>query len=270
MSRNFELLQRLGMEQGMFAQQQAAAAVAPGLEPLPETEEIPIAVVDYATPGGETDLEPAPDLDLMGEEREEIARLVNKLFLIPGTSTARVVAMAGIEPGDGCTWMTGYVAKFLASHVNRPVCVVDANLANPSLHRSFAVEPSEGFAEALQSYEPIRRFGQQVWCKNLFLITAGQESSNWQALLASDRMRARLAELRAEFEYVIFDVPPLSDGNTSAALGSLVDGVVMVLRANSTRRELAKKAVDDLGEAHTRILGAVLNQHEADAVLTRT
>ena len=184
MSRNFELLQRLGMEQGIFAQQ--AAAAAPGVEPRIETEEdLPIAVVDYVTPGTETDLEPAPELDLPGEEREEIARLVNKLFLIPATAMARVVAMAGIESGDGCTWMTGYVAKFLAAHVTRPVCVIDANLQNPSLHKCFGVEPGEGLSDALQSFEPIRRFGQQVWCKNLFFISAGPEISNWQALLRS-------------------------------------------------------------------------------------
>lgn len=269
MSRNFELLQRLGMEQGIFQQPAAqAAAAAPERQPAAE-EDLPVAVVDYVIPEDEAALEPAPELGLPEEQREEIARLVNKLFLIPATSMARVVAMAGIEPGDGCTWMTGYVAKFLASHVNRPVCVIDANLQNPALHHSFGLERGEGLAEALQSFEPIRRFGQQVWCKNLFFISAGQEVSNWSALLASDRMRSRLAELRSEFEYVLFDVPALSEGNQGVALASLVDGVVMVLRANSTRRELARKAVDDLGESQVRILGAVLNQHQEEPELVR-
>ena len=261
MSRNFELLQRLGMEQDLFVQQQSAAGTFPA-------EEMPIAVVeDHVGPFGQAgyaptaDMGPPPELDLEGGEREEISRLVNKIFLIPSTSPARVVAMAGAESGDGCTWVTGYVAKFLAAQVTSPVCEVDANLQSPGLHEAFGVERGIGLGEALVAIDPIRRYAKPVWQNNLFLVTAGQQAENWQGLLASERMRSRLVELRSEFEYVILDVPALSDRNQGVILGPQVDGVVMVVRANSTRREMARKAVDDLTEAHVRILGAVLNQH---------
>jgi Mrp family chromosome partitioning ATPase len=79
-------------------------------------------------------------------------------------------------------------------------------------------------------------------------------------LLNSDRMRSRLAELRTEFDYVLIDAPPLSLGNEAVLIGRGVDGLVMVLKANSSRRESVRKAIQDLENARVPVLGAVLNQ----------
>jgi len=73
-------------------------------------------------------------------------------------------------------------------------------------------------------------------------------------------MRLRLAELGREFDYLLIDSPALSICNDAVVLGCASDGVVMVLKANSSRRESAKKALDELQTARARVLGAVLNQ----------
>jgi Mrp family chromosome partitioning ATPase len=73
-------------------------------------------------------------------------------------------------------------------------------------------------------------------------------------------MRQRLAELRKYFEYVLIDAPALTPGNDGIMLGRAAEGVVLVLKANASRREAARKAVQDLQNAGARILGAVLNQ----------
>jgi Mrp family chromosome partitioning ATPase len=73
-------------------------------------------------------------------------------------------------------------------------------------------------------------------------------------------MRLRLSELRAEFDYVLLDVAALSDANDAVLLGSGTEGVVLVLKANSSRRESARNAIQDLQNAKARVLGAVLNQ----------
>jgi Mrp family chromosome partitioning ATPase len=78
-------------------------------------------------------------------------------------------------------------------------------------------------------------------------------------MLGSDRMRLLLPELRREFDYVLIDAPPLRGGDDTLMLGRNAEGVVLVLRANSSRRETARKAVQDLEAAQIRVLGAVLN-----------
>jgi Mrp family chromosome partitioning ATPase len=73
-------------------------------------------------------------------------------------------------------------------------------------------------------------------------------------------MRSRLAELRSIFDYVLIDAAPMNACNDAIVLGGLSDGVVLLLKANSSRRETARKALQDLQTANVPALGAVLNQ----------
>jgi len=137
---------------------------------------------------------------------------------------------------------------------------VDANLRSPGLHREFGVTNHYGLADALQVHNPVRGFVTQLSRPNLWLLSCGEQAQEWEALVASDRMRARLTELRGIFDYVLIDAPALSASNDVTSLARASEGVVLVLRAHSSRREVARKAVKDFGNAGVRVLGAVLNQ----------
>ena len=80
------------------------------------------------------------------------------------------------------------------------------------------------------------------------------------ALLNSELMSARIAELRSEFDYVLIDVPPLNSYSDGLVLAHLSDGLVMVLEANATRREAALRVAENLRAKQVRVLGAVLNK----------
>jgi Mrp family chromosome partitioning ATPase len=73
-------------------------------------------------------------------------------------------------------------------------------------------------------------------------------------------MRLRLTELRQYFEYVLLDAPPLSVGSEAMTLGRSAEGVILVLKANASRRDSVRKAVQDLQNTGVRVLGAILNQ----------
>jgi len=246
MSRNFELLQNLGKAQEILE--------ASGL-PVAGTElEGPLAI-----PLHDSNVTPSP-LAMEEEQREEVAKLVQRVFLLPNKDMARAVAFSGTEPGNGCSWICARAAEILAAHVAGTVCIVDANLRVPSLHAYFGVENHHGLTESLSSAEPLRSFVHPIGGKNLWLLSCGAETENWQALLGSDRMRLRLAELRSQVDYVLVDGPALTAGNDAVSLALSMDGLVLVLKANSSRRDSVRKAVQDLHEAGVRVLGAVLNQ----------
>jgi Mrp family chromosome partitioning ATPase len=107
---------------------------------------------------------------------------------------------------------------------------------------------------------PVRNFAHQVNGGNLWVITCGSKTTDPHSLLTSDGLRARLAELRAEFDYVLIDGPPVNLCADATVLGKLADGVVLVVQANSTHREVARKAKESLASANVRLLGAVLNK----------
>ena len=70
----------------------------------------------------------------------------------------------------------------------------------------------------------------------------------------------RVADLRHDFSYVLIDAPPLSHYADAAVFGRMADGLVMVLEANTTRRETARKAKQLLDDCGVSVLGAVLNK----------
>ena len=242
MSRNFELLQRIGREQTLYT-----------TPPVAEVDQLTEQPVVFSEPVGSS-------LAMSGGELEEFTKLVQRLFIMPGNDSPRSVVFAGAERGNGCSWVCGRVAEVLASQTSGSVCLVDANLRRPGLHSQFGVENHYGLSDALMKPDPVRSFVSNVGRPNLWLISCGSNAEGAQNLLSADRMRSRLSELRAEFDYVLVDVAALGDANDAVLLGCGGDGVVLVLKANTSRRESARKAVQDLQTAKVRVLGAVLNQ----------
>jgi len=195
-----------------------------------------------------------------GMVRDEITKLVQSLFLFPEVKRPRRVVFAGTESGSGCTWICAHAAEVLASQIRASVCVVDCNLRSPRLHQQLGLENHHGLSDALNSSGPVRQYARQLSRTNLWLLSCGSTAENWQTLLASDRMRQRLTELRAAFDYILIDATPLGICNDAIVLGGLSDGVVLVLKANSSRREKARQALQDLRAANIPIFGAILNQ----------
>ncbi len=230
----------------MFQASTEATAVEPTLvEPITETPSQPI------------ELQPLR-LKMEDTQKDEIFKLVQRVFLMPGDSS-RAVVVAGMESGVGASWICARMAEVLAAQTSGSVCVVDANLRAPGLHREFGVPNHFGLTDALQVNDPVRRFVTSLSRPNLWLLSCGAEVPGMQNMLGSERMRSLLPELQKEFDYVLIDAPSVGSGDDSLVLGRSSEGVVLVLRANSSRRETARKAVRNLEHANVRVLGAVLN-----------
>lgn len=241
MSRNFELFRQLGRGQEIL---QEVEKPSPALteEPLVES------------------LVPTTTFAALGNVREEVNKLVRNLFFVPGADAPRHVVFAGTESGTGCSWISSHVAEILAPQVRGSVCLVDCNLYAPSLHERFNAPNHHGLNDALVGSGSIRQYLHRLSPSNLYLLSSGSVQEIQQALLASDSMRSRITELYSQFDYVLFDVASLNTCNDGFVLGGLADGIVLVLRANSSRRETALKALQELEATQVEVLGTVLNQ----------
>jgi Mrp family chromosome partitioning ATPase len=189
---------------------------------------------------------------------EEVLRLVQQVFRT-SPEQPRVVVFSSVGPGDGCTWVCMNSALTLASQNPGSICVVDANLRSPSLHKEFSIENRAGLSEALSQSGSIRNYVQQIAGSNLWVLPAGSVA-NLQPQLVFESLRVRLAELRAEFETVLIDTPPASLYSDAVQMGRLSDGVILVLQGNTTRRESALSVKESFDAANVRLLGAVLNK----------
>jgi len=248
MSRNFELLNQAGKIHDVLTSD---------LEPELRVGPVPVAMeAEELVP----EVPLAQSLEIKGTARDEINKLVQRLFLVSGAHNPRRVVFTGNEPGVGCSWVCAHAAESLAAQVQGTVCIVDCNLRSPGLHKMYGLENHYGLSDALVGSGTVRKYARPLSRKNLWMLSCGSSTESWPTLLTSDRMRSRMSELMAQFDYLMLDVAPLQNCNDGIVLGGLCDGVVLVLKANASRRETARKALHELKTANVETLGAVLNQ----------
>jgi Mrp family chromosome partitioning ATPase len=240
MSKIFELRQNIGVS----------------LDQTPVTE-VPHALVTPETRSGRGGL--AVSLQFDQHAHEECLQLVQRLFLLRA-EPPRCVVLAGVDHGNGCSSICAQVADLLSANTSGSVCLVDANLRSPSLAQSFGLASDRGLTDALLQDGPVADFAQQFRRSNLWLLSCGSLTPDFPGLLNSKCLDRRLTELRAEFDYVLIDAPPLRQYGDAVTLGWLADGVVLILEANSTRREFARQIVERLEATQIKILAAVLNK----------
>jgi polysaccharide biosynthesis transport protein len=185
--------------------------------------------------------------------------LVERLFL-RRTPAPRMVVFASVDHGSGCSQVAVLTAKTLTAMASGGVCLVEANFHSPALPRILGTTNYSGLSDALRGPGEIASFAKPVWKQGLWLLSSGRKTADSAALLTSERMTQRSAELRSAFEFVIVDAPPLAHHPEATALAELSDGVVLILEAGSTRRKAARAAVENLRASGTAVLAAILNK----------
>jgi len=183
-------------------------------------------------------------------------QLVRRLFLAAGDEVPRAVVFCTVEKGNARNWISAQVAELLTYHTHSSVCIVDADVANPSLHTYFGVENSEGLAQAVLERGSVQEFSRPVGPSGLRLISAGTlpPGADCNSLIGSGRLDARISELRAGFGYVVVDAPPA----TSNCVAAITDGVILVVEPSFTPRQAAREAKEGIEAAGGHLLGAVL------------
>ena len=197
--------------------------------------------------------------DLEAITREEEVKLVQRVFPATSPESPRVALFTGLESEAGCAPTCARVAEILAGRSEGPVCVVDANFRLPSLHEYFGVENLKGLAEATVESGPVQNFAQQIPEPDLWLMTSGKASGKLRFPVMADGLRVRIEELRDTFKYVIIHSGPLRLETSAMLLSRWTDGVVLVLEANATRRDAARRVKEILDAANVSVLGVVLN-----------
>jgi protein-tyrosine kinase len=192
---------------------------------------------------------------------DEVMKLVQRVFILPGAAQAPgAVAFAGVDRAAGCSWVCAHTSEVLADQVTGSVCIADANLRAPSLHEHFRFSNGAGFTEAMNGTKPMHEYARRASGSQLWLITAGATGKEPTGAPNPARLRARIGELRDEFDYVLLDTPPIHTYGDVALLAQLTDGTILVVGSNTTRREPAGIPKESLEAARVPILGAVLNK----------
>ena len=161
-------------------------------------------------------------------------------------------------PGEGKTSVASNLAISWAQ-TGAAVCLVESDLRRPSVSRFFGVEGRLGLSDVLVGEARLDDVLLPWNHSMLTVLPAGSLPPDPAALLGSSAMRGLVDTLRQRFDVVIYDSPPVLSVTDGIVLGEQVDGIVLVLRAGTSRREHVAAVVESLRHARLMLFGTVLN-----------
>ncbi|MFD0682145.1 MULTISPECIES: CpsD/CapB family tyrosine-protein kinase [unclassified Paenibacillus] len=171
----------------------------------------------------------------------------------------KTITITSANPGEGKTSTAVNLAVAYAQ-AGKKVMLVDADLRKPALHHAFNSDNSRGLTNFLANQIDIHEIIRDTPIENLSLILSGHIPPNPSELLASPRMHTLLAELKENYDIVLFDTSPALTLTDAKVMAAISDGVLLVVEYGKVKRDVAKKLRDDLIHVKANLLGVVLNK----------
>jgi len=160
--------------------------------------------------------------------------------------------------GEGKSATTANLGVALAQ-TGQKVIIVDADQHRPTMHLFFKLQNTVGLTTAIVQNNPdMEALLSGTNIPNLRVLTSGPTPPNPADLLSSQRMRELMSKLEEMADIVIIDSPPAIVLSDAAILSTLTDGVLLVVKSGSTRREAALRSVDGLHQVNANIIGVVI------------
>jgi capsular exopolysaccharide synthesis family protein len=181
---------------------------------------------------------------------------------------ARIDAMANQRPlktiavcsplaGDGKTTAAVNLAMVTSLSVDRRVLLIDCDLRKPKVHTALGIRPELGLAEVLTGEATAEKAIMRVEGGSLDVLAVRGRPTNPSELLGSMAMRKLLDELAERYDRIVLDTPAVLGVPDAKAVAEISDGIVMVVRADSTAQHDIEAALEILDRG--KILGMVLN-----------
>jgi len=161
--------------------------------------------------------------------------------------------------GEGKTTTLCNVAGTLAD-IGQKVVILDCDLRKPRIHKFFNISNHFGLTDVLLNEADYKEAIQQTQHKGIWVIPSGKIPTNPSEVLSSGAMKRFVECLKADFDYVLIDTPPVVPVTDALIMSTYIDRVMLVCASGELERELAIKAKDSLDKVGAKILGVVLNK----------
>lgn len=175
------------------------------------------------------------------------------------------IAITSSGPFEGKTTVSINLALTMAETGKR-VLLIDADLRKPKVHKTLNMPSEPGISNVLTQQEELANVIKKVPnFDSLDVVTCGVIPPNPTELLGSHQMEAFIASIEDDYDYIIFDTPPIGLVADTAVLSKMLDGVIWVVSYGRTVKETAHFAKDTLDSVNANIIGCVFNHVKADS-----
>lgn len=181
----------------------------------------------------------------------------NLLALNSGPPIRALVVTSAIKR-EGKTITVLNLATVMATGSEKKVLVIDCDLRRPKMHELLGTPSRPGLSELLRGKADPEAVFQKTKVPNLSLLPSGKLPANPSELIGSSKMSRLLEQLKEKFDYVISDTPPVMAVTDAGVLGAIADGVILVVKAECTKRDIVLRAQTLLKGANAKLVGCVL------------
>jgi len=188
----------------------------------------------------------------------EFRRLFHRIHESPRNSDLKSVLVTSAVTGEGKSTISACLS-ITAARKGCKTLLIDCDLRRPTLHRLFGLDRSGGIVEVLSEGLPVKSVIKKTELENLEIITAGKAIANPSELFDSRAIGAMVGELKFYYDYAFVDAPPVIPVSDPMLLAHETDGVLLVVKAGATPREVVERAAEIMRTNATTILGVVLN-----------
>jgi protein-tyrosine kinase len=194
--------------------------------------------------------------------KEQFRSLRSRLHQLQEKTPIKTILITSSLPKEGRSFVAANLAQAMAQQGRRTL-LIDADLRSPSLHLTLGTSNTPGLSEYLLGEAEESGIVQQGPIENLLFVPAGRQISMQSELISSALLKALFEQLAGFFDWVIVDSPAALRVSDAGLIASYCDGILMVVRSNSTPFDIVRKAVGSFQEE--RILGVVLNGISANS-----
>ncbi len=171
----------------------------------------------------------------------------------------QVIQVTSPNPGDGKSTLAANIAVSIAQSGKR-VVLIDCDFRKPRIHKIFHIDkPEVGLASIITGESTVALSIRPTDVDNLFILPCGPRPANPAELLTSPEFQAIVDKLRAEYDFVIIDTPPVLAVSDPLVVAPRVDGVLLVFRMTKKARPTAERAREQLAAVGSNVLGVVVN-----------
>jgi capsular exopolysaccharide synthesis family protein len=191
-------------------------------------------------------------------EAEAYRAVRTALFFATQGLGHKVIQVSSPNKSDGKSLMIANLAVMVAQS-GKQVLLIDADLRRPRQHKIFAVDSATGLANVLAGEAEPPSAIVPSGVTGLSVLTCGTVPPNPAELLTSPRFKELLETMRARYDYVLIDTPPLLAVTDPCVVAARADGVFLTLRLTRKGRPNAERAREILAGLNAKILGVVVN-----------
>lgn len=201
-------------------------------------------------------------MSFTGQEAFNVLR-TNVSFAIPGNRKGKTIGMTSSIPHEGKSHTTINLAYSLAKNGQKTL-LISADMRKPTIEMYTPGIPlSPGLSDVLVGNVTLDLEKgtpyHTVLHENLFLLTAGNLPPNPSELIGSEEFSTMLDTLKAHFDYIVIDLPPVTAVIDPVLVSRYVDGMILVIKHKYSKRQALKRTLTQLKYANAHVLGFVYN-----------